>query len=650
MVVLKQLCKVCGKEFITSKGSGVVTCEDCRGTVLKLRTFGEKQCVWCGKTFIANSPRQTSCGDVHYLPCPDCGTAVEVKETYQNFMKNGGKPRRCSACRAKAISKTHKSFSEEKKDDIKRRTIATTRSKYGTDYAMQSDEIKHKAKQRIQELYGVDNLGQSPEIRKKVDKTVNEKYGGYTLASPILRKKVEATNLDKYGVKNPLQSADIRDKVKSTNLKKYGVENPFQSVEMQTKIHNTCIQRYGVSHPMSNSDIKFRATATNLVKYGATMYPISKEYMVKVMSDPTKIDSYMEFNLNPRKYIESNYESKPTLKQVAYDIGVTDTTMSDIIIRHNCKDLISYFVSSMEQEISNVLQMIDSNIEIVHNDRQLIKPQELDIYLPQYNIAIECNPTYTHNSSFDTVWGNDKKGYKYHQQKTEKCECEGIRLVHIFGYQWNNKRDVVVSMLRNMLHKNLYRLFARDMVVKEVTSKDVANFLDINHIQGRTSATVRLGLYHEDKLISLMTFSKPRYSIGFKASYDSNTWELTRFCTLLNTTCVGGAGKLFKHFLKVYQPSMVTSFSDRSITTGNLYKVLGFEFDSYVDPGYVWVNADDDSFYTRVTCQKKNLPSLFNEPDLDIEHHTESQIMESHGFVQVYNSGLIKWLYNNKSS
>ena len=56
--MIKQ-CKVCGKEINVAKD--IVTCETCRGTVLKQRTFGKRKCVWCGKEFIAMSPKQNSC-------------------------------------------------------------------------------------------------------------------------------------------------------------------------------------------------------------------------------------------------------------------------------------------------------------------------------------------------------------------------------------------------------------------------------------------------------------------------------------------------------------------------------------------------------------------------------------------------------------
>ena len=36
------------------------------------------------------------------------------------------------------------------------------------------------------------------------------------------------------------------------------------------------------------------------------------------------------------------------------------------------------------------------NIEYIQHDRKLIGPKELDFYLNNYKIAIECNGTYWH--------------------------------------------------------------------------------------------------------------------------------------------------------------------------------------------------------------------------------------------------------------
>lgn len=141
-----------------------------------------------------------------------------------------------------------------------------------------------------------------------------------------------------------------------------------------------------------------------------------------------------------------------------------------------------------------------------------------------------------------------------------------------------------------------------------------------------------------------MTFSKPRGTLGYSSRYGENIWELTRFCTKLYTNCVGGASRLFIHFIREYAPNMVTSFSNNSNTTGDVYPILGFRKVGEVQPGYVWVSLKDDTYLSRVACQKHNLPRLFNE-SVDINNQTEKQIMEDHGYARVWNSGLLKWVW-----
>ena len=288
---------------------------------------------------------------------------------------------------------------------------------------------------------------------------------------------------------------------------------------------------------------------------------------------------------------------------------------------------------------------IDPDANIVRNDRTVIAPMKLDLYLPEHNLAIDCNPTITHSSSAPRPSIDGIVPKNYHQMKSRKARDVGINLFHIFGYEWSNYKEIVESMIRNRLGKNTHKLYARDLEIEEVSFDESNSFLLDNHILGQTSARLRYGLYDGDELVSLMCFTKPRYTMGYHKEYSENTWELSRFCSLLNTNVLGGASKLFKHFLDVTKPDLVISFSSLSDTTGSVYEILGFKQEAEVDPGYVWVDVKTDVAYNRASCQKRLLPKLLDEPDLDIENQTEDEIMESHGFVKVYNSGLIRWVY-----
>ena len=299
----------------------------------------------------------------------------------------------------------------------------------------------------------------------------------------------------------------------------------------------------------------------------------------------------------------------------------------------------------MEEEIKQFITSLDPSTRIICNDRTAIGPDELDLFLPDFHFAIECDPTCTHNSSAADPWGGEPKSPSYHKKKSDKCDNVGISLFHIFGYDWTYRKDTIKSMIRNVIGKNADIIYARKCKIKEVSGQDSITFLNLNHRQGAANSPIRLGLYYEDELVSLMTFGKMRGTIGTGKEDLTNCWELVRFCSKLNTSVVGGASKLFKHFIELYHPKQVRSFSDRAHTRGNLYKQLGFTEIRRSEANYVWIDIKTDKAYHRVNAQKKNLKRFLKDDSIDLSK-SEKQIMEEHGFVQVFDSGTITWEWN----
>lgn len=122
----------------------------------------------------------------------------------------------------------------------------------------------------------------------------------------------------------------------------------------------------------------------------------------------------------------------------------------------------------------------------------------------------------------------------------------------------------------------------------------------------------------------------------------TDCWELSRFCSKLNHTVVGGASKLLSFFKDNYHPTKIRSFSDQAHTKGKLYETLGFTKIRTSDANYVWVNIYDDKAYHRINAQKKNIKQFLHDDSIDL-NNTEKQIMIEHGFVQVFDSGTITW-------
>lgn len=219
------------------------------------------------------------------------------------------------------------------------------------------------------------------------------------------------------------------------------------------------------------------------------------------------------------------------------------------------------------------------------NDRNAIKPAELDIYVPSKKLAIEYDGMYWHSDVF--------KDNAYHVKKTDECEKAGIQLIHIFEHEWMHKQDIVKSRLKNLIGVYDKTIFARNCEVKEVHSSEAREFQERTHIQGAVNAKVNLGLYFEDKLVALMTFGKCRYD-------KTHEWELLRFCVELGHHVPGAAGKLLKHFEREYSPKSLVSYADRRWSIGKLYETLGFKLDHISKPNYWYYDAKNDKLESRI--------------------------------------------------
>ena len=582
-------------------------------------------CPLCNIEFTPKAVRQIYCGNPHFAPCPVCGKPTEIKDY------NIGVQACSEECRMARIN-------------------ATCLEKYGNKDAVNSDHAKALAKQHCLERYGTEYYMQTDEAKARVKQTMLEKYGvEYALQSDEIKERVKATTLQRYGSENYLKTDEGKQKVKDTHTQRYGGIG-LASPILKSKAIATNLDKYGTEWGFGSEVVRAKTLETLKKRYKVDNFKQTKEGIENVVVDPSRINQYMEFRADPVAYISKYHpDSKPTVRSLCTELGVSDTPIYDILIRHDCKDIVDRSkVSNMEQQMYTFLDSLNLDTPIVVNDRKQISPQELDFYLPEYNFAIECNPTSTHNSSMNS-WGddNDIKSYNYHQIKSSLAKEKGIFLMHVFGYEWINKRNIIESMIRNVLGKCSGKVFARNTKVVEVDAESASRFLNSNHRQGNCYSSIRLGLVdkNSNELVSLMTFGKMRTSIGKKdEESNSSTFELVRFCSKLNTSVVGGASKLFKYFLSQYSPDKVVSFSDVAHTKGTLYDKLGFSEITVSSPGYVWVRFSDELYKNRVSCQKQFLPKMFEDvSEEDIANKTEPQIMMEHGYVQVFDSGVIRW-------
>lgn len=286
--------------------------------------------------------------------------------------------------------------------------------------------------------------------------------------------------------------------------------------------------------------------------------------------------------------------------------------------------------SKSEEEIGNfILETIGDKSAVSFNDRNILKNNELDIYIKSKKIAIEFNGLFWHSN----------KDKNYHLMKTEMCDSLGIRLIQIFEDEYIFHKDIVLSKLKHIIGNDydLDKIYGRNCIVKEITFKESSEFLNRNHIQGSSKSTVYLGAFNNGILCAVMTFTK----------LFENKWELTRFASDITKRVIGIGGKMFSYFRKYYNPVEVKSFADRRWAVNdenNLYYKLGFKLEKVLRPDYRYFINGEKKRLHKFNFRKNILIKKYNLSD----KLTETQMSEKIGARKIWDCGLFKYTWTKE--
>lgn len=371
------------------------------------------------------------------------------------------------------------------------------------------------------------------------------------------KNKIQKTMLERYGVTHNWQKLDIREKVKENSLKKYGVENPMCSI----KSKETKIERYGDEN--YNNREKYKQTYSN--------FSDEKKLEIRKKTEQTCLNKYGVKHHMLNHEVKNNLQNKFLEK---YNVACP------FLINPN-RNIISKNNLIFKEELFKKFN-INFNMEININKHSYDFGYK--------NLLIELNPTVTHNSniSFAHLTGacTDENCLKhkpisktYHYEKWKLAKENDYELISIFD--WYNI-DKILSLIKAKLNLNDNKLGARQTTVKLISKQESKKFLEDNHILGYDrSSDIIYGLYFNDLLVSVMSFGRPRYN----KDYD---WELLRFANLSNYTINGAASKLWKQFIKEYQPENVITYTNNDFGNGGVYEKLGFKFQKVINSSPVW--------------------------------------------------------------
>jgi hypothetical protein len=468
---------------------------------------------------------------------------------------------------------------------------------------------------------------------KNIANTMNEKYGGHTSTLPEVKKKIKSTLKEKYGDEKYVNTA----KRAETMLERYGVEYPLQSNQILSKFldsmtsedgeyknnreksRSTCQERYGVDNVSLDADIRVKTLATfKLNVLDRINNNLWIQQQNKKVIDSKNNNYYVTcYNCNSSFIIKNG----PFNESIRFGIDMCRV----------CNPKLTEWSSSAERELADVIEKM--GVAVQRNYRGLGK--EIDIYIPSVKLGVEFNGLYWHSE----MWKNKN----YHQNKKLFMQEKGVELIHVYEDEWSNKRDIVISMIRNKLGLNKRKIAARSCEIRDVSPKDAIKFLTENHIQGPVGSKYKFGLYLGDELVSLMTFGNLRRITNNKAQ--DGSFEMLRFCNLKGTTVIGGASRLFNYFVKKHKPNIVLSYANFDKSNGKMYSSLGFTGGKLGSPDY-WYIVEERGVAKRVhrfAYRKDVLVKNGWNPKL-----TEREIMKRRMVLRLYDSGSLTFIWKRK--
>lgn len=314
---------------------------------------------------------------------------------------------------------------------------------------------------------------------------------------------------------------------------------------------------------------------------------------------------------------------------------------SSNLYKSGCKFCSSAGISEAERSIFNWVKTIVP--DAVQSDRTVLKniskhnrSLELDIYVPSKKIAIEYNGSYWHSVS--SLMENKKLSYaeakKYHQEKSIECEKKGIRLIYIWDYEWQDpvKQKVLKNIILGALKALPERFYARECKVKyyDNNSKkwnELNKFFEENNIQGNRGGNFVYTLEKNERILMAYKFGEP-FGGRAKQKYQ---YEMVRGASAYGVQVVGGATKLWKHFIKDKAPESVVYYIDYNYFNGSSVEKIGLNC--------IGMTPGVKNYFTSTKEVKNRQPA---------KHHEIMEKIKSGEVLELWNAGTKTYIYEKK--
>lgn len=330
----------------------------------------------------------------------------------------------------------------------------------------------------------------------------------------------------------------------------------------------------------------------------------------------TNIKLFNTYNIRSRGariiYCYETREQFTSLREAGKAYDISPTSIAGVINLHNrtrkqlhwCTSLSvfdnitlvypKFGTSIAEKEVLDYIKSL-TTVSIKENYRGLIKPQEIDIFIPSISLAIEFNGDYWHNDT--------QKLVDYHKLKTYACIYNNIQLIHIFEHQWKYKQQIVKAILRRSISNNILKLNPASCSITTITTKLCNQIIANNSLYcNLADSELCIGLY-DDKTNTLL------HVISLTRMYD-NSWFINNQCSNSLTYTYNSLEILLDKFIIQYTPTSLTISIDLRFEAPTLYDNLGFIYEVYNEPISVWVK--NSLILNELTIDYNILPTRYD--------------------------------------
>lgn len=325
------------------------------------------------------------------------------------------------------------------------------------------------------------------------------------------------------------------------------------------------------------------------------------------------------------------YESGKTAGEIALLWGISE---SDVLSMLSEEGIDSSVDSSIDSSVASVgtvsseLESVFRSFDVEYQKDVLVNDVLCMYYVPKISLAIDIISIDADLVSSGIIQSSSIHAYEL-----------GVSKFFMFVSDWfdETKRNVFLTQLKYRLDNRLV-IGARDCTVKCVSGMDARDFYDLYHFQGGVSnLRDTFALFYDDDIVSCLSIRPSRF--------ESDCFEIVRYCPHPGFAISGGFAKLFKHSVQTFCSSgdKIVSYMDmnRRFSVHNIYERSGFSFDKYTVPDYFWSSKDGKTCFSRYEVTKKKLVAKGYSSKL-----TEKEIMQSLGFVQVFGAGSARYLFN----